>query len=57
MRWLSDRLEQLADEADDGFPLSEDESVELLADLATRLRDIVAAERSALDELEAAIGG
>ena len=57
MRWLSDRLEQLADEADDGFPLSEDESVELLADLAARLRDIVAAEQAALDELEAAIGG
>ena len=57
MRWLNDRLEQLAGEADDGFPLSEDESVELLADLAARLREIVAAEQAALDELEAAIGG
>ena len=57
MRWLSDRLDQLAGEADDGFPLSEGESVELLADLAARLREIVAAERTALDELEATIGG
>jgi Domain of unknown function (DUF4872)/Butirosin biosynthesis protein H, N-terminal len=57
MRWLSDRLDQLADEASDGFPLSEAESVELLADLAGRLREIAAAERAALDELEAALGG
>ncbi|HET9345611.1 MAG TPA: DUF4872 domain-containing protein [Candidatus Limnocylindrales bacterium] len=56
MRWLSDRLDQLADEAADDFPLTEEESVELLADLAARLREIAAAERAALDVLEAAIG-
>jgi hypothetical protein len=56
MRWLNDRLDQLADEADDAFPLSEEDSVDLLADLAARLREIASAERAALDELEAAIG-
>jgi hypothetical protein len=56
MRGLSERLDRLADEAADGFPLSEAESAELLADLAAQLRAIAAAERAALDELEAAIG-
>jgi hypothetical protein len=56
MRALSDRLERLGDEAEQAFPGPEDVSVELLA-LAERLRAIVAAERAALDELEAAISG
>ena len=56
MRALSDRLERLGEEAEEAFPGPEDDSVELLA-LAERLRAIVAAERAALDELEAAISG
>jgi hypothetical protein len=56
LRWQSDRLEQLAEDATDGFPLTERESVELLTDLASQLRAIAARERAALDELEAAIG-
>jgi Domain of unknown function (DUF4872)/Butirosin biosynthesis protein H, N-terminal len=53
---LSERLERLADEADRAWPSSETDTVDLLA-LAERLRAIVAAEREALDELEAAIQG
>jgi hypothetical protein len=58
MRALSTRLDELADRADEEADASPqgDREVDLLA-LAERLRAIVAAERAALDELEAAIGG
>jgi Domain of unknown function (DUF4872)/Butirosin biosynthesis protein H, N-terminal len=51
---LTDRLEALGDEAERALPSSVEATVDLLA-LAERLRAIVAAERAALDELEAAV--